>query len=167
MSVPYFVRIFRQTDSPMERKRIYQKVGSKLKTRLRKRFNLCIHCFNAPISNNMNLCRSCASPARCANSRRERFQTSARCAQLQPHRRVCVGCGGVFVSEKGFNLCADCVQRTRAEAARRTLGRGATAIPTKPTVVMLYKKHGHRYKPSVTPRIPLSIVTVFEAVGGR
>jgi predicted amidophosphoribosyltransferase len=165
MSVPYFVRIFRKTDDPAERKRIYKKVGPKLKTRLRKRFNLCIHCFSAPISSADNLCRDCGRPRSRRNCRRQRFKEAGEKLRLTPHQRVCIGCERLFESRRGLNVCQGCVQQVRVEVAARSLDRTSESIGSDTLVVALYRKFGNRYKSTVRPRIPLSTIGVFQAVG--
>lgn len=162
MATPWPVIRFRDNPDPAIRREIYRKAGG-LKAHIRRRFNLCIHCFNAPIAKG-SLCRSCQPPRDPLSGRKSRLRQSLQCSQLPPQRRVCIGCEKLFTSHKGMNLCRPCVQAAREEVARLTLGRGANAICTRPTVVALYKKYGHAYKPSLIPRIPLSTVGVLEAL---
>ena len=171
MSIPYYVRIFRRATTASERRDIYTRAKRRYQIYIKRHDPWCLKCFDRPKLMGLvggptyaDYCLSCYRTHRARAGRRERFSESIRKVHLPQHIRLCIDCGGQFESIRGNNLCVLCVRKAQDEVAKRCLGRTGETIRSEMVVNHLWEKFGNRYKTSLTPRIPLSTVGVFEAV---
>ena len=130
MSVPYYVRIFRQSSSPSERRLIYSRAPHPMRERIRNRFHLCVKCFDAPALEGIlggdvafYWCISCYREWNRKERRKSRFVEATKRVRLHPHQRVCVDCKRLFESRLGNNLCIWCVEKIQEEIAQKALER--------------------------------------------
>lgn len=127
----------------------------------------CCDCKSAPQYSRFR-CKDCFRINNRDRVRIRRARRSARVAQLEVHTRVCIDCRRPFLSQRGFNLCWDCNRRTLSEATAKNLFKHELhEIGPDYAHTILFRKYGHKYKATVTPRIPLSTLDVFAATGRR